>query len=177
MSNSETDIESGSWSGSKNWAHPKRTPLGEHCVQVWFNSIQPSRRSSVLRLSHFITLFWLSDPDPKTEHNPDAPPLGEHCVQVWFKSIQTSRRSSIFSSSGQRPYEVLSYRSVRLSSVVVHNWEKMLLLLDGWMDLKQTWAQCSPSGGAFGVCSVFGSGSGSGSDNNKCVKHSKRYFS
>ena len=39
---------------------------------------------------------------------------------------------------------------------------KTLLLLDGWMDLSQTWAQCSPSDGAFGVCSVFGSGSGSG---------------
>jgi hypothetical protein len=80
---------------------PNAPPLGEHCAQVWFNSIQPSRRSSVLRVSHFITLFWLSDPDPdpdpKTEHNPDAPPLGEHCVQVWFKSIQPSRRSSIFS--------------------------------------------------------------------------------
>ena len=54
-----------------------------------------------MRVSHFITLFWLSDPDsdpdPKAEYNPDAPPLGEHCVQVWFKSIQTSRRSSIFS--------------------------------------------------------------------------------
>ena len=52
-----------------------------------------------MRVSHFITLFWLSDPDPdpdpKPEHNPDAPPLGEHCVQVWFKSIQPSRRSSI----------------------------------------------------------------------------------
>ena len=60
---------------------------------------------------------------------------------------------------GQRPYEVLSYRSVRLSSSVVHNWEKMLLLLDGWMDLNQTWTQCSPSGGASGLCSAFGSGS------------------
>ena len=79
--------------------NPDAPPLGEHCVQVWFKSIQPSRRSSVLRVSHFITLFWLSDPDPdpdpKTEHNPDAPPLGEHCVQVWFKSIQPSRRSSV----------------------------------------------------------------------------------
>jgi hypothetical protein len=52
--------------------------------------------------------------------------------------------------------------SVCLSSVVVvHNWEKMLLLLDVWMDLNQTWTQCSPSGGAPGLCSVFGSGSGS----------------
>ena len=56
----------------------------------------------------------------------------------------------------------------RLSSVV-HNWEKMLLLLDGWMDLNQTWTQCSPSGGASGLCSVFGSGSGSGSESQKSV--------
>jgi hypothetical protein len=55
------------------------------------------------------------------------------------------------------------------SSVVVHNWEKMLLLLDGWMDLNQTWTQCSPSGGASGLCSVFGSGSGSGSESQKSV--------
>jgi hypothetical protein len=39
-------------------------PLGEHCAQVWFKSIEPSRRSSVLRLSHFITHFLSSDPDP-----------------------------------------------------------------------------------------------------------------
>ena len=55
--------------------------------------------------------------------------------------------------------------SVRPLSVVrpsvVHNWEKMLLLQDGWMDMNQTWAQCSPSGGASGLCSAFGSGSGS----------------
>ena len=37
----------------------------------------------------------------------------------------------------------------------------MLLLQDGWMDLNQTRAQCSPSGGASGLCSAFGSGSGS----------------
>ena len=43
----------------------------------------------------------------------------------------------------------------------------MLLLLDGWMDLNQTWTQCSPSGGASGLCSAFGSGSGS--DDKKCV--------
>ena len=39
-----------------------------------------------MRVSHFITLFWLSDPDsdpdPKAEHNPDAPPLVEHCVHM-----------------------------------------------------------------------------------------------
>jgi hypothetical protein len=58
--------------------------------------------------------------------------------------------------------------SVRRPSVV-HNWEKMLLLLDGWMDLNQTWTQCSPSGGASGLCSVFGSGSGSGSESQKSV--------
>ena len=54
-----------------------------------------------MRVSHFITLFWLSDPDsdPKAEHNPDALPLGEHCAQVWFKSIKLSTRSSVLSVS------------------------------------------------------------------------------
>ena len=47
-------------------------------------------------------------------------------------------------------------------SVIKCDTRKTLLLLDGWMDLNQTSTQCSPSGGAFGVCSVFGSGSGSG---------------
>ena len=37
---------------------------------------------------------------------------------------------------------------------------KTLLLLDGWMDMNQTWAQCSPSEWASGLCSAFGSGSG-----------------
>ena len=76
---------------------PNAPPLGEHCFHVWFKSIQPSRRSSVLRVSHFITLF--GSQDPKTEHNPDAPSLGEHCAQVWFISIQPSRRRSVLSVS------------------------------------------------------------------------------
>ena len=32
--------------------NPDAPPLGEHCAQVWFKSIQPSRRSSVLSVSH-----------------------------------------------------------------------------------------------------------------------------
>ena len=32
--------------------NPEAPTLGEHCVQVWFKSIQPSRRSSVLSVSH-----------------------------------------------------------------------------------------------------------------------------
>ena len=52
MSNFETDIESGSWSGSKRWAQPRCPLTRGHCAQIWFISIQLSRRSSIFSVSH-----------------------------------------------------------------------------------------------------------------------------
>ena len=133
--------------------------MGGHlgCAQL----LDPDPDSMSLKIGHF---FHFLNADPIWTK------LGKYVVLVYMSMLLHFMDPFLAHlAKGHMRYCHTAASVCRRLSSVVHNWEKMLLLLDGWMDLNQTWTQCSPSWGASGLCSVFGSGSGSESQK-KCDK-------